>query len=43
MGRRLQGAELETSGGKALRLVDSKTIGDGLAFLTYQLVGRTEA
>ncbi len=34
-GERLFG---ETSGQKPLRLVDSKTIGDGLVFLTYQLV-----
>jgi dihydrofolate reductase len=32
-GERLFG---QTSGKKPLRLVDSKTIGDGLAFLTYQ-------
>jgi dihydrofolate reductase len=34
-GERLFG---ETSGKKPMRLVDTKTIGDGLAFLTYQLV-----
>jgi dihydrofolate reductase len=28
----------ETSGKKPMRLVDTKTIGDGLVFLTYQLV-----
>lgn len=27
-----------TTGTKALRLVDSRTIGDGLAFLTYRFV-----
>ena len=34
-GERLFG---ETSDKKPMRLVDTKTIGDGLAFLTYQLV-----
>src|SRR6266516_558146 len=34
-GERLFG---ETSDTKPMRLVDTKTIGDGLAFLTYQLV-----
>ena len=34
-GERLFG---ETSGKKPMRLVDTKTIGDGLAFFTYQLV-----
>jgi len=34
-GERLFG---ETSGKKPMRLVNTKTIGDGLAFLTYQLV-----
>jgi dihydrofolate reductase len=34
-GERLFG---ETSGTKPMRLVDSRTIGDGLAFLTYELV-----
>jgi hypothetical protein len=34
-GERLFG---ETSDKKPMRLVDIKTIGDGLAFLTYQLV-----
>ena len=34
-GERLFG---ETSGKKPMRLVDSRTIGDGLAFLTYELV-----
>jgi dihydrofolate reductase len=34
-GERLFG---EISGKKPMRLVDTKTIGDGLAFLTYQLV-----
>jgi len=34
-GNRLFG---ETSGTKPMRLVDSRTIGDGLAFLTYELV-----
>jgi dihydrofolate reductase len=34
-GERLFG---ETSGKKPMRLVDTKTIGDGLAFLTYQFV-----
>ena len=28
----------ETSGNKPMRLIDTKTIGDGLAFLTYQFV-----
>jgi dihydrofolate reductase len=28
-----------TTGSKTLRLVDSRTIGDGLAFLTYRFVG----
>jgi dihydrofolate reductase len=36
-GERLFG---ETSKKKPMRLVDTKTIGDGLAFLTYQLVRR---
>jgi dihydrofolate reductase len=35
-GERLFG---ETSDKKPMRLVDTKTIGDGLAFLTYELVG----
>jgi hypothetical protein len=34
-GQRLFG---ETSDKKPMRLVDTKTIGDGLAFLTYELV-----
>ena len=34
-GQRLFG---ETSGNKPMRLVDTKTIGDGLVFLTYQPV-----
>ena len=34
-GERLFG---ETSGKKPLRLLSTQTIGDGLAFLTYQLV-----
>jgi dihydrofolate reductase len=34
-GERLFG---ETSGKKPMRLVDARTIGDGLAFLTYELV-----
>jgi dihydrofolate reductase len=34
-GERLFG---ETSDKKAMRLVDTKTIGDGLAFLTYEMV-----
>src|SRR5580704_7239639 len=34
-GERLFG---ETSGKKPMRLVDTRTIGDGLAYLTYQLV-----
>jgi dihydrofolate reductase len=34
-GERLFG---ETSDKKPMRLVDTKTIGDGLAFLTYELV-----
>jgi dihydrofolate reductase len=34
-GRRLFG---ETSDNKPLRLVDTKTVGDGLVFLTYELV-----
>jgi dihydrofolate reductase len=34
-GRRLFG---ETTDMKPLRLVDTKTVGDGLAFLTYQLI-----
>ncbi len=34
-GERLFG---ETSSKRPMRLVDTKTIGDGLAFLTYQLV-----
>ena len=34
-GERLFG---ETSDMKPMRLVDTKTIGDGLAFLTYQFV-----
>jgi hypothetical protein len=33
-GERLFG---ETSGTKPMRLVDSRTIGSGLAFLTYEL------
>jgi dihydrofolate reductase len=37
-GERLFG---ETSDKKALRLLDTKTLGDGLAFLTYQLVRDT--
>jgi dihydrofolate reductase len=37
-GERLFG---EISGKKPMRLVDTKTIGDGLAFLTYQLVRGT--
>ena len=35
VGERLFG---ETSGMKPMRLVDTKTIGDGLAFLTYQFI-----
>jgi len=35
VGERLFG---ETSGMKPMRLVDAKTIGDGLAFLTYQFI-----
>jgi dihydrofolate reductase len=35
VGERLFG---ETSDNKPMRLVDTKTIGDGLAFLTYQFV-----
>jgi dihydrofolate reductase len=34
-GERLFG---ETSGKKPIRLVDSRTVGDGLAFLTYEMV-----
>ena len=34
-GERLFG---ETSDKKPMRLVDTRTVGDGLAFLTYQLV-----
>jgi hypothetical protein len=34
-GERLFG---ETSGVKPMRLVDTRTVGDGLAFLTYQPV-----
>ena len=34
-GERLFG---ETSGKKPMHLVDTKTIGDGLAFLTYKFV-----
>jgi dihydrofolate reductase len=34
-GERLFG---ETPGKKPMRLLDSKTIGDGLAFLTYEFV-----
>jgi dihydrofolate reductase len=34
-GERLFG---ETSGKKPIRLVDSRTVGDGLAFLTYEIV-----
>ena len=34
-GERLFG---ETSDKKPMRLVDAKTVGDGLAFLTYELV-----
>jgi dihydrofolate reductase len=34
-GERLFG---ETSGKKSIRLVDTRTVGDGLAFLTYQPV-----
>ena len=34
-GERLFG---ETSGEKPFRLVDSRTVGDGLAFLTYEIV-----
>jgi hypothetical protein len=34
-GERLFG---QTSDKKPMRLVDAKTIGDGLAFLTYQFV-----
>jgi dihydrofolate reductase len=30
----------ETRGTRALRLVDTRTVGDGLAFLTYQLAGK---
>jgi dihydrofolate reductase len=37
-GERLFG---ETGGTKALRLVDSRMIGDGLAFLTYRFVGES--
>jgi hypothetical protein len=36
-GERLFG---QTSGKKPMRLVDTKTIGDGLAFLTHQLIRR---
>ena len=35
-GERLFG---ETSDKKPMRLVDARTVGDGLAFLTYELVG----
>ena len=34
-GERLFG---ETSGKKPIRLIDSRTVGDGLAFLTYEIV-----
>ncbi len=34
-GERLFG---ETTGKKPIRLVDSRTVGDGLAFLTYEIV-----
>jgi dihydrofolate reductase len=34
-GERLFG---ETSGKKPMRLVDSRTVGNGLAFLTYEIV-----
>jgi dihydrofolate reductase len=37
-GERLFG---ETTGKKPMRLVDARTIGDGLAFLTYELVRET--
>jgi dihydrofolate reductase len=30
----------KTSSTKSMRLVDSRTIGDGLAFLTYEFVGK---
>jgi dihydrofolate reductase len=35
-GERLFG---ETSDKKPMRLLDTRTVGDGLAYLTYQLVG----
>ena len=30
--------QFETPDGQPIRLVDSRTVGDGLAFLTYEIV-----